>query len=535
MTTTSAALPAAFVERMGRLLGDELPAFVASFDGPRTRAIRRNPAKVTGDELAAILGVDLTPVPWCPTGYQLPDDVRLGGHPAHLAGLFYLQEPSAMAVIEALAPDRRSTVIDLAAAPGGKATHLAAACDQGLVVANEIDRARLGPLHDNVDLWGTTNVTTTSASIGALADGGLVVDAAVLDAPCTGEALFRRDPDTIRQWSPARVDGAARRQAELLDDATRLVRPGGALVYSTCSFEPAENEDRVAELVERASDHGNGRWRIVGGAPLPTVSPGFGGRAAPTERAVRLWPHRQPGEGQFVAILERVDDSPNRSERQAMTTAAPVPAPAPAAGAPVDQADTDRSGRTERTGRTDQTGRTERTGRGGRRHSHGRRRQPAVRPTDRAPSSDEVLAGWAGFAAGLDLDLDLDEDRLEVVGDRVHLRAPAVTGVAPARPGLPLGRLRPGRFEPAAALATSTVLGQPTGSDAERCWIEGDQRLAAYLRGETVTDPGPDGWVLIRYRRWGLGWARRRGGVLKNAVPRHRRQQAAAHQRRVTG
>jgi 16S rRNA C967 or C1407 C5-methylase (RsmB/RsmF family)/NOL1/NOP2/fmu family ribosome biogenesis protein len=426
-------LPPAFVDRMRELLGDDVERFVASFERPRSRALRVNPLKTDADELRRLLGVELRPLPWSQLGFEIAGDAPpLGTHPAHLAGLFYLQEPSSIAVAEAVRPEPEWRVADVAAAPGGKTTHLASLVGEGgVVVANEISRARLRVLHENVDRWGSPNVVTTQLSLAALAAAvEEPFDAVVLDAPCTGEGLFRRDPKLVREWSPRAVAGAARRQAGLLDEAARIVRPGGVLVYSTCSFELEENEENVSAFLGR-----NAEWSL--------------------EDAVRLWPHEAPGEGQFFARLRREGT---------------------AVGAP-----------------------------------HRRPRE------NRSP----VLRAWRKFAP----ELDLPEERLVVRGDSIFLAPERAAGVPAARPGMPLGTARPGRFEPAHPLAASPVA-LPFRSRVS--WPADDPRLQSYLRGETVPSAGEDGWVLVCYERWGLGWARRTGGVLKNFFPRSYRLSSTA-------
>ena len=425
----------AFLGRMRPQLGAEFDAFVASFDLPRTRGLRLNPAKTSASELADLLDVPLTPVPWCPTGFELPPDARLGQHPARLAGLFYLQEPSSMSPAETLVPNPGAMVVDLAASPGGKTTALADLIGpHGVVVANEVVGSRLRPLHDNLDLWGAANVVTASRSVDVLTQEGAQFDAALLDAPCSGEALFRRNPAAVRQWSVAAVAGSARRQRGLLNAATRLVRPGGALVYSTCTFETEENEERIDGVLTAHPG-----WRL--------------------DTTVRLWPHRVAGEGQFVARL--VNASP----------------PAPA--------------------RADD------------------RRTPG-RP-------DDARRAWEQFARIGVPGFDGPTERIVTRGDRVFLAPPTAPPLASdllARPGLPLGRVRPGRFEPHPALACAV---RPDDVDMRVDWRGDSPELAAYLRGETVVRAGPDGWVLVCFERWGLGWARRRDGVLKNHLPSHLR------------
>jgi 16S rRNA C967 or C1407 C5-methylase (RsmB/RsmF family)/NOL1/NOP2/fmu family ribosome biogenesis protein len=437
-------LPPEFVARMAPLLGDELDAFLAALAAPRVRGLRLNPAKTGAGELQAALVPPLTPVPWCPQGFTF-DGVPLGGHPAHVAGLFYLQEPSAMLVAEALDPRPGDRVADLAAAPGGKTTHLAALVGPtGMVLANEFTAGRLSALHATLDLWGGPGVVTTSRPIEALAGAVEPFDGVVLDAPCSGEGLFRRRPAAVRDWSPGAVAGSARRQARLLAAAAQLVRPGGVLVYSTCTFNREENEDRASAFL---ADHPEWRVEAIGAA----VSSGVDGPGG------RIWPHRSAGEGQYVARL-RAPDGPERPLR--------------------------------------------------------------FKKPDQDPA---VRAAWADFVrTSLTGPPPFDGD-LVVRGDTIYL-GPSRPGVEPrllARPGLPLGRARPGRFEPAAALATSLT---PAGAAQTVHFGDDDPALRAYLTGNTVESPGADGWVLVCWGRHPLGWGRRTGGVLKNALPEHARR-----------
>lgn len=484
---TRRQLPPEFLSHIATLLGDEHEAFVEALAGPRVRGARANPDKIAAHDLARRLPVATEPVPWCDDGLILGHEFGLGGHPAHLAGLFYLQEPSAMAVVEALDPQPGWRVADLAAAPGGKTTHLSSRVGPGgLVVANDVSRKRLRALHDNLDLWGSANVITTSHAIAELARmEGEGFDGVVLDAPCSGEALFRRDPSAVRHWSPSAVEGAAKRQRDLLAAATDLVRPGGVLVYSTCSFSVAENEAQIAALL--GADR---RWTLEDCTRLLAVDGGVAQPPYATELTARLWPHRISGEGQYVARLRR------------------------------QSVDGDETTTAVRPSAVDEPGR-----------SGGKRRAP-LGGGRRGPSESEVLAGWDRFRRANLWTFHPSLDRLRVVGDRVYALpevAPPVSGLLPVRPGLPLGRLRPGRFAPDPALATAL-----RAEEAVRVhrWQADDPRLDAFARGEALPDSGPDGWVLVAYEQWGLGWGYRTGDTLKNHMPPHLRRQAAANTRR---
>lgn len=467
----SSTLPARFVDRMSVLLPDDLQQFLEALDQPRARGLRLNPAKTDPGELRDLLGIPLERVPWCPLGFSLPAQASLGGHPARLAGLFYLQEPSAMSAAEALTPQPGWRVIDLAAAPGGKTTHLASLVGpDGLVVANEVAGWRLRQLHHNLDMWGSGHVVTASLPLVALAASGMLFDAALLDAPCSGEGMFRHSPQAIRDWSPEAVGGAARRQRRLLADAARLVRTGGVLVYSTCTFELAENEERIADFL--ADTPG---WIIEHAVRWPGAAPGHALPGAPTERTARFWPHRTAGDGQFVARLRRTgaDSSPG-------------------------------------------TAREIGAARGQRRHG-----APA------GPDPVAVRRAWHEFRGQIEAEVETPEYLLFVRGDRVFLLPPRLDGLPPerlSRPGLPLGRLRPGRFEPHPALASALTRGA-VGSHVS--WPQDDRRLTGFLQGAAIPGTGADGWTLVCLDRWGIGWGRRTGGVLKNMIPAHVRAEAA--------
>jgi 16S rRNA C967 or C1407 C5-methylase (RsmB/RsmF family)/NOL1/NOP2/fmu family ribosome biogenesis protein len=454
---------------MTALLGDETPAFLAALDEPRVRGLRANPAKVPPTDLATLLGLALAPVPWCPTGFTWVGATALGSHPAHLAGLYYLQEPSAMLVAQALDPRPGWRVADLAAAPGGKTTHLAALVgSDGLVLANEVVPARLRTLHESLDRWGGGNVVTSGRPVAELAASMSGFDGVVLDAPCSGEGLFRRNPAAALHWSPAAVTGAARRQDHLLADAARLLAPDGVLVYSTCTFNTEENEERVAAFLDRHSGF------TVEEIPRPTgVSPGMSTMDILAGTA-RIWPHRADGEGQYVARLRAPSDWPPRDPgtgRPSRAAARPRRGSARAAGRPGSAV----AGGPERTVWT----------------QFRQRHLPGVR----WPDADLVQRA-----------------------DTLFLPAPGTGGDAATlvRPGLPLGRVRPGRFEPAPALATSL---QPGDVAQSVSWETADPTLTAYLRGNAVPSAGPDGWVLVCWHRWPVGWGRRSDGLLKNHLP----------------
>lgn len=290
------SLPEAFVTRMAEQLGDELPAFLRSYDEPYTRGIRLNPAKpIAAEALPEGLG---DPVPWAQAegGFYLSVDSTAGATVLHEAGAYYLQEPSAMLPAMVLHPQPGDRVLDLCAAPGGKSTQLAAMLQgEGLLVCNEPVPKRAQVLSRNMERMGFVNTLVVSAMPDRLAqrwpDG---FDAIQVDAPCSGEGMFRRHPETRAEWSPESPAGCARRQAEILDNAAKMVRPGGRMVYSTCTLNPVENEDTLTAFCQRHPEFS------LRGFSLP-------GAEAP-EGMLTCYPHRMHGEGHFVALLVRAGE-----------------------------------------------------------------------------------------------------------------------------------------------------------------------------------------------------------------------------------
>ena len=297
--------PQGFLDRMRELLGpEEFSAFARSFDAPRFGGLRWNPLKAPLGRLDT-LGLALTPVPWEPNGFTYDPELRPGLHPWHEAGAYYLQEPSAMAPARLLDPQPGERVLDLCAAPGGKATQLASAMEgRGLLLANEIVPARARVLSRNIERLGISNALVTNEHPAGLAKrlpGWF--DRVLVDAPCSGEGMFRKEPDAAKDWSEQQVLVCAARQQEILASGAELVAPGGFLVYSTCTFAPAENEGVITRFLAARPD-----FSLVQ-PPAPWFSPGrpdWTGAGDPElSKTVRLWPHRLRGEGHFSALLQR--------------------------------------------------------------------------------------------------------------------------------------------------------------------------------------------------------------------------------------
>lgn len=280
-------LPIEFEKKMKAFLGDEWDDFLYSYDNNRFQALRFNTLKVQSPEermrILKVLGISSDKrVSWANEAYYFDENVRPGKHPYHEMGLYYIQEPSAMSAAALLAPKPGMRVLDLCAAPGGKSTQLATYLgDSGLLVSNEINTQRSRILSQNIERMGIKNAIVTNEDSFVLASHfpGFF-NAIQVDAPCSGEGMFRKLPEAIEQWSVENVAICAARQKEILDNAAVMLKPGGTIVYSTCTFSKEENEDVIECFLERHPDF-------------------------TLEEMERFWPHKVDGEGHFVAKLVR--------------------------------------------------------------------------------------------------------------------------------------------------------------------------------------------------------------------------------------
>ena len=283
-------LPQEFLVRMQAQLGEEYPQFLESLERPRAVALRFNPLKgaVAHPEFVG------KPVPWEPLGYYYDPQSRPGLHPYHEAGVYYLQEASAMAPVALLAPQPGERICDLCAAPGGKSTQIAGRLKgEGFLLCNEYSPKRAKILSRNIERLGIGNALVTNETPENLAKRlpGFF-HRVLIDAPCSGEGMFRKEEAAVTDWSQDTVEMCARRQADILDAGARLVCPGGRLVYSTCTFAPEENEQAVERFLR---DHPDFYPEAV---EAPWFTPAGVG-------AFRLWPHKLLGEGHFAAVLRR--------------------------------------------------------------------------------------------------------------------------------------------------------------------------------------------------------------------------------------
>jgi len=297
--------PADFITEINRLLGDESSLFWDSQNSSPQSGLRVNSLKTNLDLIKKILLHSSNDVPWAKDGLQLPLDIHPGKHPYHSAGLYYLQEPSAMAPVAALDPQPGELILDLCAAPGGKSTQILSLMkNKGLLVVNDSNPRRVQALARNIERWGGQNSIIINDVPERLVDHfGPIFDRVLVDAPCSGEGTFRTDTREIKQWSLKFSKRCANIQDEILWYAGKLVRPGGILLYSTCTFNQLENEGSVLRFLQANPD-----FRID---PIP-IQTGFQNGIPFSDQdpeglkgTIRIWPHLAPGEGHFFARLKK--------------------------------------------------------------------------------------------------------------------------------------------------------------------------------------------------------------------------------------
>lgn len=547
----SIQLPPLFQSRMQHWLGGEYDDFIASYDRPRHAGIRVNTLKIGTEDFAAISPFALKPIPWCETGFYVDENDRPGKHPYYHAGLYYIQEPSAMEPAEALRPEPGDRVLDLCAAPGGKSTQIAAKLQgRGVLVTNDISAERTKALAKNIEMSGARNVVVLNETPERIAEKfPAYFDKILIDAPCSGEGMFRKDPDAVRQWEKHSVEVCTVMQRDILDTVASMLAPGGRIVYSTCTFSPEENEAMIALFLARhpefvvgelphsplfapgrpdwAADlveSGGGLSPLLheaaeGGEPL-LARPGA---LAPTARAARIWPHLAEGEGHFVCVLEHT------GERAARPDSAAGSAPGPIIGAGEDLPAAEVGGRA---GGPKGKGRPQGRGTGSPRREDKSARQArgqskAAYVREEASEGDVRRACLEFLAAQLTAPL---YGTLLISGDYAYacpVEPERLRGLKLRRSGFQLGMVKSGgRFVPSNALAAALK-----SSESARTVNLSSARPEAvsYLKGETLTfgeeriarTEGADakGYVLVTIDGYSVGWGKWAAGVLKNEYP----------------
>ena len=301
-------LPEEFIKSMKELLGTEYEAYLESYKKPKVQGLRVNTNKISVADFLKITPFGLIPIPWTENGFYYKIEEGVTKHPHYYAGLYYIQEPSAMIPASRLPIKEHDRVLDLCAAPGGKATELGARLrDSGILVANDISNSRARGLLKNLELFGIGKMLVTSEEPEKLLhyfEG--FFDKILIDAPCSGEGMFRKEPAMVKNWEQQGPAYYAKIQKQIIHTAIKMLKPGGKLLYSTCTFSPVENEAIIAELLER-----NSEMKLIPMEEHTGFSPGY------LKNCVRIWPHKVDGEGHFAALLQKNDTAAFHQETNA--------------------------------------------------------------------------------------------------------------------------------------------------------------------------------------------------------------------------
>ncbi len=454
-------LPKLFESRMRELLKEEYEEYISCFDQRHYSGLRVNTLKITPEEFEAICPYEIKRIPWIENGYYYDGKAQPARHPYYYAGLYYIQEPSAMTPASLLPVNQGDKVLDLCAAPGGKSTELAARLKgEGVLVANDISNSRAKALLKNMELFGVRNAIVLSEAPSRLMnyfEG--YFDKILVDAPCSGEGMFRKSPSIMKNWEQYGVEYYNKLQKEILLSAAKMLKPGGSMLYSTCTFSPEENEGTIAFLLKQFPE-----FHVVN--PLKKKESegqkgvsyeGFAfGRPewvnGPEElkNCIRLWPHRIHGEGHFITLLEKAPDSGQKGY--------------------------------------------------------------ITGSTDKVNLSDEAAEFL--HKIGLPMDpgnINLREDKLYLLPRDI----PVLKGLRIMRTGLFLGEMKKCRFEPSQALACALKM-----EDYDRIinLSARDPDTVKYLKCQTleITGEPREGWHLICVDGHPLGWGKLLDGVLKN-------------------
>ena len=452
--------PETFLAEMKELLGNDFPGFLSSLEEKPLSGLRVNTDRISLEEFLKISPFELEPVPWCPSGFILRDEGRASKHPYYAAGLYYLQEPSAMMPASLLPIDPGDFVLDVCAAPGGKSTALLMK-HPGLLVSNDISVSRSRALLRNLELFGASNALILSESPERLAERFPErFDKILIDAPCSGEGMFRKDSHAVNGWLEHGHAFFTDLQRSITKSCLRLLKPGGTLLYSTCTFSREEDEEIVSYM--------KGLEASLQVLPVPRYEGFSSGIAGPgqehltdEDRAslVRIFPHKAKGEGHFAALLRKRSDNRGTSSANRLLLA-------------------------EMPG------------------------FPALPPEAR----EFLLKIRRSYEKGI---FRRREERLFLEPDA----GLSLQGLRVLRNGLYIGDCLKNRFEPSQALAM-TLSGE---SFENSLTLEpGSQEVRKYLRGEAPLDNAeklPDGWSLVTVSGFPLGFVKKSGGRLKNQLP----------------
>lgn len=476
-------LPIEFEKKMKTFLGDEWEEFLYSYDNNRFQALRFNTLKVgknksVEEEIAGIMDKLCIPmdkkVTWANDAYYYDEEKRPGKHPYHEMGLYYIQEPSAMSAAALLAPKPGMRVLDLCAAPGGKSTQLATYLgDSGLLVSNEINTQRSRILSQNIERMGIKNAIVTNEDSFVLASHfPSFFNAIQVDAPCSGEGMFRKLPEAIEQWSVENVAICAARQKEILDNAAVMLKPGGVIVYSTCTFSREENEDVIEYFLERHPDFA-------------------------LEEMERFWPHKVDGEGHFVAKLVRRGS--------------------------VNEFDADYEVCEENCNKVEDTGLKD--DRKTKKNKNNKNRKNETKPA-LTKENMKLLSEFLDETVSEDMASWIKNARLVMFGEQLY-RLPDmevdIKGLKVQRAGLHIGEFKKQRFEPSHSLALALKYSEAKNVVKLTC---DDPQTTGFFNGQSVmlsdgqAAECKKGWALVCVDGYPAGWGKVNGAQVKNHYPK---------------
>lgn len=465
-----ADLPQSFLDSMKEILGEDYEAFLAGFDGQRQYGLRVNTLKMNLEEFERIAPFHLKKVPWISNGYFYEAEDVPAKHPFYSAGLYYLQEPSAMTPASRLKVQPGERVLDLCAAPGGKATELGAALQgEGLLVANDINTARARALLRNLELFGISNSFVTNEPPHVLAERfPEFFHKIMVDAPCSGEGMFRKNPAVVDSWQEKGPEYFSKLQREIIVQAADMLLPGGMMFYSTCTFSPLENEKTITHLLKERSD-----MEVI---PMEDYE-GFAEGLTSYRGEIfdescklcrRIWPHKMSGEGHFMALLHKK----NGVQQQVQQTVS----------------------------------------------------QSSIWWEKCKGLNKEQKAAAEDFFSHVNI--AYDEKRIDVRGDNLYyLPAPKYDGrgLHFLRNGLFMGEFKKKRFEPSQPFALAL---HAQDFDQVLDFPADDERLSRYLRGETLDvsdllagEKKRKGWQLVMAAGHPLGFGKLVNNNLKNKYP----------------
>ncbi|RGS80861.1 RsmF rRNA methyltransferase first C-terminal domain-containing protein [Coprococcus sp. AF21-14LB] len=448
-------LPKAFEEKMKLLLKEEFEDYIACYEEPRFYGLRVNTAKISVEEFKKICPFEIHPIPWIENGFYYDgDQIQPSKHPYYYAGLYYLQEPSAMTPANRLPVSPGERVLDVCAAPGGKATELGAKlAGDGVLVANDISNSRAKGLLKNLEVFGVKNMLVLSEEPGKLIDYfPEYFDKILIDAPCSGEGMFRKDKKMVKAWEEHGPEFFAKLQRSIITQAAQMLRPGGMILYSTCTFDAMENEGTIEYLLTQYPEFEICEIapyeHFVKGMPETTMSgnPEF-------EKTVRIFPHKMHGEGHFLALLKKKGTKEQQSQGKKNKKPTAIPEPL----------------------------------------------EMFFKDTEWKLEGDR---------------LEIHGERVYYMPEQI----PDVRGLRFLRTGLYLGDLKKQRFEPSQALAMAFTKEEyhhciSLKADDERVikYLKGET-----LEVDDLVTGKDKGWQLVLVDGYPLGWGKLSNGTLKN-------------------